>query len=208
MEVVVHLRCGRPAASADALYFFERKNLVRRGFFVADAQPFFTVGQKLVAAAQHATDVGAYLYMVLAVRLGMHQRVVTDDITHVEFCDPDAGSHFADHRVGQTANLILGIQQHGNECGSPHGVDRHQVVEARSQGGTEDGFDFRAHDLTFSLTTGGAAWSRSAIQSIAAVSSALGPAGKTSAPCSSIWNSPTSSQVGRVTFQLASPVSG
>src|SRR5580658_7051538 len=148
--------------------------------------------------------------MILAVSLGMHQRVVSDDIAHVEFRDPNAGSHFADHRVRQIANLILGIHQHGDECRPPHRVDRHQAVEACSQGGTEDGFDFSAHDLTFSLTTGRVAWSwsRSAIQSIAAVSSALGPAGKTNAPCSSIWNSPTSSHVGRVTLQLAFPVSG
>src|ERR1700733_343053 len=105
------------------------------------------MGQQLVATTQHATDVGAYLYMILARWGGAHQRVIRDHVAHIEFGNPDARGYFADHLVGKIANLILGIKQHGDQGRTPHRVDRHQTVEARGQGWTEDGVYLCAHSF-------------------------------------------------------------
>src|ERR1700733_16165258 len=80
VKIVIYLDGGSPTAGADALHFFQRKKLIRRGFLVADAQALFAMGQQLVATAQHATDVGAYLYMILARRGSVHKRVITDHV--------------------------------------------------------------------------------------------------------------------------------
>src|ERR1700733_3000090 len=103
------------------------------------------MGQQLVATAQHATDVGTYLYMILARRFGAHQRVVSDDVAHIQLGNPDAGSHFADHGLGKIADLILSIEQHGDQGRAKQGIKRHHAVKARGQGGTEDGLYLCAH---------------------------------------------------------------
>src|ERR1700740_2730978 len=64
VEVVIHLRCGRPTASANALHFFQREQPIRRRFFVADAKFSLAVIEKFLSAAQHAGNVGADLHVV------------------------------------------------------------------------------------------------------------------------------------------------
>src|ERR1700723_3231279 len=108
------------------------------------------MGQQFVATAQHATDVGAYLYMILAHRGGAHKGVISDHVAHIEFGNPDPGGYFADHLVGEIANLILGVKEHGDQGRTTHRVNRHQTVEARGQGWTEDGVYRCAH--SFQLT--------------------------------------------------------
>ena len=96
VEVVIDLHRRRPTAGADALDLFERKEPIGRGLLVADAQAALAVVEQLIAPAQHAADVGADLDMIFAVRLGMEQRVVTDDAAHLELGDADAGRDFGD----------------------------------------------------------------------------------------------------------------
>src|SRR5579859_7501987 len=147
VKVVVDLNGGSPAAGSNALYFFQRKKLVRRGFFVANAQLLLAVCQQLIAATQHATDIGAYLYMILAQRLGMEQGVVAENVMHIELRDPNAGGHFADHGIREITDLVLGIEEHGNERGSTQRVKRHHAIKARGQGGTKNGLDLGAHSF-------------------------------------------------------------
>ena len=78
MEVVVDLHGGSPAAGADALDFFEREDAVRGDSFVADAELRLAVVENLVAAAQHAGDVGADLHVVFAGGLGAQHGVVAE----------------------------------------------------------------------------------------------------------------------------------
>ena len=90
VEVVVDLHGGRPAAGADALDFFEREQAVGRDVFVADAELVLAVVEDLVAAAQHAGDVGADLHVVLAGGLGAQHGVVAEDVAHVEVEEAEA----------------------------------------------------------------------------------------------------------------------
>ena len=90
MEVVVDLDGRRPAAGADALDLFEREEAVGRDALVADAELVLEALEDLVAAAQHAADVGADLHVVLAGRLEAQHGVVGGHVAHVELGDADA----------------------------------------------------------------------------------------------------------------------
>ena len=124
---------GRPAAGADALDFFEREEAVGRDALVADAELFLKALVDVIGAAQHATDVGADLHVVFAGRLEAQHGVVGGDVAHFEFRDADALGHFGDHRVGEIADLVLRVEQHGNQRRARTGYFCHQRVEASGQ---------------------------------------------------------------------------
>src|ERR1700691_5091233 len=84
VEGIVHLHCWRPTASADAFHFFERKHSVLSGSFVSNPQPALAMLQKLFAAAQQASNVGADLHVVQAARFGGQHGVVADHVAHFE----------------------------------------------------------------------------------------------------------------------------
>ena len=115
VEVVVHLDGRSPAACADALDLFKRKDAVGGDALVSDAKLFLEALVDFVSAAQHATDVGADLHVVFAGRLEAQHRVVGGHVAHFEFGDADALGHFGDHRIGEIADFVLRIEQHGNQ---------------------------------------------------------------------------------------------
>ena len=63
VEVVIDLDRRRPAAGSDALDLFEREHAVGRGLPCGRCRALLAVVEKLVAAAQHAADVGADLHV-------------------------------------------------------------------------------------------------------------------------------------------------
>src|SRR5258705_95208 len=74
VEVVVDLDGRGPAARADAFDLFERERAVSSDFFVPDAKRVFAVVEDLIAAAQHAGDVGADLHVIFPGRFGAEHR--------------------------------------------------------------------------------------------------------------------------------------
>ena len=91
VKIVVDLDSGRPAAGADALDLFEREEAVGGNSLVADAELCLAVVEDLVAAAQHAGDVGADLHVVLARRYRAKHRVIAKDVANVELKEIEAG---------------------------------------------------------------------------------------------------------------------
>src|ERR1035437_9082067 len=89
MEVIIDLNGGRPAAGPDALDFFKRKDASRRNALVPDAQLLLETLVDIVAATQHATDVGAHLHVVSACRFETEHGVVAGHIADIEFGDAD-----------------------------------------------------------------------------------------------------------------------
>src|ERR1700738_1702329 len=85
MEVVVHLDGRRPAAGANAFHLFERENAVRSHALMPHAQLLLESLVEVVGAAQHATDIGADLDVVLARRLEAQHGVVAGHVAYFEF---------------------------------------------------------------------------------------------------------------------------
>ena len=121
---------GGPAAGADALDLFKREEAVRGDALVADAELGLAVVEDLVAAAQHAGDVGADLDVVLAGRDGAQHGVVGEDVADVELEEVEAGGDLVDRGLGDVADLVLRVEQHGDEGGALDGVEGNEVVEA------------------------------------------------------------------------------
>jgi hypothetical protein len=142
VEVVVDLNGRGPAAGADALNLFEREEAVGRNAIGADAELFAEALVDFVGAAQHATDVGADLNVVFAGGLEAEHGVVGGDVAHFKLGDADAAGNLGDDRVGEIANFVLRVEQHGNERGTLHGILLDERVEARGQRGREDGGRF------------------------------------------------------------------
>ena len=138
VEVVVDLHGGRPAAGADALDFFQRKQAVRRDAFVADAEGVLAVVEQLKAAAQHAGNVRADLHVVLAGGHGAQHGVVAEDVAHVELEQVEALCDLGDHVVGDVADLVLRVEQHGDQGRTLERIDRGQLVKAGGRCGGED----------------------------------------------------------------------
>ena len=67
------------------------------------------------AAPQHATDIGAHLHVELARRLEAQHRVVARHVAHFKRRNRSRSAISCNHRIGQIPNLILRIQQHGNQ---------------------------------------------------------------------------------------------
>ena len=51
--------------------------------------------------------------------------------------------------AGEIADLVLGVEQHGDQRRPTQRVERHQAIEARGQAGTKDGVAHRVHDSRF-----------------------------------------------------------
>src|SRR5579864_2247379 len=115
VKVVIHLNGRRPTASADTLNFLQRKNAVGRSLFVPDSQFLFAVFQNLFSAPQHAGDVGAYLYVILANRLGVQHGVVADHVANFQLGQLRFLRQMSNHVVADVANLILAVEKHGNQ---------------------------------------------------------------------------------------------
>ncbi len=118
VEVVVHLDGGGPAACADALNLFEREDAVGSDALVANAEFFLKAFVNLVGAAQHATDVGADLHVEFAGGLEAQHGVVGGDVANVEFVMPMRCGDLGDDGVGEIADLVLRVEQHGNQRGT------------------------------------------------------------------------------------------
>src|SRR6185503_18352894 len=101
VEVVVDLDGRRPAACANAFHFFERKRSVGSHAFMSNSKLVLEALVNIVSSAQHATDVGADLDVVLAGRLEAEHRVIGSYISNVEFGNPDAVGNFRNHGVGK-----------------------------------------------------------------------------------------------------------
>src|ERR1700733_1832524 len=183
VEVVVHLNGRRPAAGSDALDFFQREDAVRRGLFVTDAEPVLAMREHLIAAAQHAGDVSADLHVEFAMRFGMQQGVVADDVAYIEFGDLDAPRDLGDHCVGNGADLILRVKQHRDERRPAHRIEGHEFVEARRQLRRKNRVRYWMHLWAHRMISRA---SRSATMSISSASPSM-----IKRPCSSSVNSVT-----------------
>ena len=138
MEVIINLDGGSPAAGSDALDFFEREEAVGGGLFVADVEGVLAVVEELEAAAEHAGDVGADLYVIFARGPGAEHGVVAEDVADVELEEVEAGGQLGDYGVGYVADFVLRVEEHGDEGRALERVDRDQLVEAGGEGGGED----------------------------------------------------------------------
>src|ERR1035437_2861085 len=114
VEIVVYLDGGGPGTGAYALHFLNRELAVGGDFLVADAELPAGVFVELVAIVQQATDVGADLHVVFPQRLGVQHGVIRQDFIDLQRSDPDAGSHFIHQFVGDLADFILRVEQHGD----------------------------------------------------------------------------------------------
>src|ERR1017187_6258532 len=146
-EVVVDLDGRRPAAGSDALHLFEREEAVLCHALAPDLQLLPEAFVDLISAAQHATDVGADLHVEPSCRLEAQHGVVAGHVAHLEFGDVDARGHFGDDRIGEVANLVLRIEQHGNQRRAADRIPEHQRVEARRQPGRKEAHGFIAHRI-------------------------------------------------------------
>ena len=81
-------------------------------FFVADPELLFRVFVQFLAAHQHATDVGAYLHVILAHRLAMQHRIIADHFIHLQRCDAAALGHFVDQFRRNRSHFVLCVNQH------------------------------------------------------------------------------------------------
>ncbi len=122
---------------------------VGRDLLVADAELGLAVVEDLVAAAQHAGDVGADLDVVLAGGLGAQHGVVAEDGADVEVEEVEALGDLLDDGLGDVADLILRVEQHGDERRALDRVERDQLVEAGGELGREDRVGDCAHRESF-----------------------------------------------------------
>src|SRR4051794_35858292 len=150
---VIHLDGRCPAARPDAFHFFEREHAVWRNSLVTDAELLLKSLIQLVRPAQHATDVGAHLHVEFARGLESQHGVISRDVAHFERGDREPGRDFIDHWVGKVADLILRIEQHGNQRRPLGGILRHQRVKARGQLRRKDRNPFSAGACTSVAST-------------------------------------------------------
>src|SRR6187402_787396 len=87
--------------------------------------------QKIVPTHQHAGDVGADLYVVLARWLGPQHGVVRKHAADVQFQKVKPLRDLRYHRVRDIADLILRVEQHRHQGRAAHRIDRDQMVKAR-----------------------------------------------------------------------------
>src|ERR1700733_11359377 len=113
VEFVVDLNGRGPAARADALNLFEREEAVGGNAIRADAELFTETLVDFVGSAEHATNVGADLDVVFAGWLEAKHGVVRGDVAYFKLGDFDTAGNLANHRVGEIANFILRIEEHG-----------------------------------------------------------------------------------------------
>src|SRR5271156_4427540 len=97
MKVVVDLHGGRPAAGPDALDFFERKDSIWCDASIANAQPLLAMLEELIAATQHAADVGADLHVEFASGFCPQQGVITEHAQNIALLNADARCDLGNH---------------------------------------------------------------------------------------------------------------
>jgi hypothetical protein len=129
MEIVIYLDCRGPRARPDTLNFFQREQPVSRFLLMTDAKLFPAMIKNFFAAAQHATDVGADLHVILSHRLGVQQRIVADHVAHLQFSQIGLFCQIGNGFVGQVPNFVLRVQQHGDKEGAPCRVLLDLLVE-------------------------------------------------------------------------------
>src|SRR6266851_2192660 len=133
VEVVVDLHRGRAGASADAFDLFQGKDAVAGGFFVADFEALLGLVEQLIAAAQHARDVGADLHVVLAHGLAAQHGVIRQRLFHLHRAQIEPLRDFRDHFVAYAAVLVLRVHHHGNERAALEGIAVLERLEARGE---------------------------------------------------------------------------
>src|SRR6266852_6201113 len=132
VEVVVDLHRGRAGASADAFHLFQGKDAVAGGFFVADFEALLGLVQQLIAAAQHARDVGADLHVVPAHGLAAQHGIIRQRLFHLHRAQIQPLRDFRDHFIAYAAVLVLRVHHHGNERAALEGI---AVLERLEAGG-------------------------------------------------------------------------
>ncbi len=133
VKVVVDLNGRRPATGADALDFFEREEAVGGDTLGTDAELLLETFVDLVGAAQHATDIGADLDVVFAGGLEAEHGVVGGDVAYFKLGNADALGDLGDDCVGEVADLVLRVEQHGDERGTLDGILLDERVKARGE---------------------------------------------------------------------------
>src|SRR5580704_14703120 len=104
--------------------------------------------EDLVAAAEHARDVGADLHVVLACGFGAEHGVVAEDVAYVEFEEVEALGDLGDYGIGDIADLVLRVEQHRDECRALERIYGGEMVEALGQGWREDRIGYWAHCIS------------------------------------------------------------
>src|ERR1039458_8260331 len=115
VEVVIHLNRRCQATSADAFNLFQREEAVGGNAIGSDAELFAKTLVDFVSSAEHATDVGTNLDVVFAGGLEAKHGVVGGDVAHLKLGDANAAGNFGDDRIGEIANFVLRVEQHGDE---------------------------------------------------------------------------------------------
>src|ERR1700722_12441951 len=100
VKIVVYLNGRGPAADADAFDFFEREEAISGDAFMADAELVLKMVEEVVTTAQHATDVGADLDVVLAYGLEAKHGIVSGDVAHFKRSFAKAMDDFFDECIG------------------------------------------------------------------------------------------------------------
>src|SRR5262249_34639285 len=137
IKVVIHLDGRGTGASADAFHFFQGEDAVLSDFLVADFEALFGVLQQLCTAAQHTGDIGADLHVVLADGFAVQHRVVSQGLLDLHVVEVEAPRDFGDQLIGDMAEFVLAIHQHGNKRAALDRVGVLQLVEFRSELGAE-----------------------------------------------------------------------
>jgi hypothetical protein len=138
VEVVVDLDGGRPAAGPDAFNFFDGEEAVGSDAFGMNSQLFLKAVIYVVCATQHATDIGADLDIEFAGGLEAKHGVVAGYVSDFKLSDADALGDFRDDGVGEVADFVLRVEEHGNEGGAPDRIFFDERIEARVERGRED----------------------------------------------------------------------
>ncbi len=82
---------------------------------MADSEPLFTMLEKLIAAAKHATDIRAHLHVELANRMRTQHRVVRQHVADIQLTDVQALCDFRNRRIRHIPDFILRVEQHRNQ---------------------------------------------------------------------------------------------
>ena len=90
---------------------------------------FLHVLVKLVAAAQHAGNIGADLNVIAPGRLAAQHRVIRERFGDLKSVQVQALRNFLENLIAQETELILGIEHHGNQRGALDGIASDQVVK-------------------------------------------------------------------------------
>src|SRR6266853_6020902 len=147
VKVIIYLCCRSPAARANAFHFFQREQAVFCSALVPNAKLLFAMFKQLLATAEHARDVGAYLHVVLPARFGGQHRVVTDDVADFQFGEIHSAREFRDHLSGQPTGLILRIEQRRHERRASSRIMRQHLRKPRLE------FFGKTHYLSISPST-------------------------------------------------------